>query len=143
MEANLEKILVGVDDSDDALLAFDYAINLALKDNAELIVVSVLEKDEMNVFQALDRDYIHGEREMLEQHILDFQQQAKDRGIQSVRAVVAEGDPGEAIVKEVIPAVEPDLLVIGARAKQGVTRYFGSQAAYMAKYAPVSVTVVR
>lgn len=51
MDAQLKRILVGVDDSEDALMAFDYAINLALKDNAELVIVSVLENDEMNVFK--------------------------------------------------------------------------------------------
>jgi len=140
MDAQLKRILVSVDDSEDALMAFDYAINLALKDNAELVIVSVLENDEMNVFQALDKDYVHGERATLEKHILDFKQQAQAKGVKTVKAIVAEGDPGETIVREVIPAVQPDLLVIGARAKQGI---FGSQAAYMAKNAPISVTVVR
>ncbi|XIF20049.1 MAG: universal stress protein [Acetilactobacillus jinshanensis] len=50
---------------------------------------------------------------------------------------------GEAIVKDVIPHVEPDLLVIGSQAKKGLARHFGSQAAYMAKYAPISVMVIR
>ena len=42
-----------------------------------------------------------------------------------------------------IPAVKPDLLIVGARSKQGIAKHFGSQAAYMAKYAPISVLVVR
>lgn len=46
-------------------------------------------------------------------------------------------------MKNVIPHVEPDLLVIGSIAKKGVSRHFGSQAAYMAKYAKISVMVVR
>ena len=62
MAFDVKRILVGVDDSKDALLALDYAINLAKDANRELVIVSVLENDEMNVFQALDKDYIHGER---------------------------------------------------------------------------------
>ena len=57
--------------------------------------------------------------------------------------MIAEGDAGETIIKKVIPQVNPDLLVIGALAKEGLEKYFGSQAAYMAKYAPISVLVVR
>lgn len=143
MAFDVKRILVGVDDSDDAILALDYAINLATSANSELVIVSVLESDEMNVFQALDKDYIHGEREELEQHILKYQKKAQDAGVQSVRCVVTEGDPGETIVGEVIPAIKPDLLVVGAEAKSGISRRFGSQAAYMAKYAPITVTVVR
>ncbi|KRN94198.1 universal stress protein [Pediococcus stilesii] len=143
MAFDVKRILVGVDDSDDAILALDYAINLATSANSELVIVSVLESDEMNVFQALDKDYIHGEREELEQHILKYQKKAQDAGVQNVRCVVTEGDPGETIVGEVIPAIKPDLLVVGAEAKSGISRRFGSQAAYMAKYAPITVTVVR
>jgi nucleotide-binding universal stress UspA family protein len=34
-------------------------------------------------------------------------------------------------------------LIIGSIAKKGIARHFGSQAAYMAKYAPISVLVIR
>lgn len=143
MATTFKRILVGVDDSADALLAFDYAIHQAKRDNAELIIVSVLEHDDMNVYQALDSDYVHGERDELRDHVKDYQKQAQDAGVTDVKMVIAEGEPGETIVRDVIPHIEPDLLVIGSIAKKGVKRYFGSQAAYMAKYAPVSVMVVR
>ncbi|WP_203642073.1 universal stress protein [Levilactobacillus andaensis] len=143
MAKTFKRILVGVDDSADALLAFDYAIHQAKRDTAELIIVSVLEHDDMNVYQALDSDYVHGERDELKEHVQRYQQQAEAAGVADVRMVIAEGEPGETIVKSVIPHVQPDLLVIGSIAKKGVSRYFGSQAAYMAKHAPISVMVVR
>ena len=143
MAKTFERILVGVDDSPDALLAFNYATHQAKRDDAELIIVSVLENDDMNVYQALDSDYIHGEHRELEEHVATYQQRAFDAGVARVRMVVAEGDPGETIVKDVIPAVDPDLLIVGSLAKKGVSRHFGSQAAYMAKYSPVSVLVIR
>ncbi|MFT9098883.1 universal stress protein, partial [Liquorilactobacillus sp.] len=59
-EKKINRILVGVDDSADALLAFDYAITRAKEDDAELIIASVLESDELSVFQAMDKDFIHG-----------------------------------------------------------------------------------
>lgn len=139
MTFDVKRILVGVDDSEDAVLGFDYAINLAKKSGSELVIVSVLESDEMNVFQALDKDFIHGERANLNK----YQKKAQDVGVQNVKCVVTEGDPGETIVEEVILAVQPDLLVVGAESKKGLARHFGSQAAYMAKYAPITVTVVR
>ena len=74
---------------------------------------------------------------------MEYQKQAQDAGIQNVKAIVAQGEPGETIVKEVIPHVDPDVLIIGSLAKQGVAKRFGSQAAYMAKYATVPVLVIR
>jgi len=143
MATKFDRILVGVDDSADALLAFEYALHQAKRDEAELFIVSVLENDDMNVYEALNKDFVHGERRELETHIKKYLKQAQDAGIQSVHALVAEGEPGETIVKDVIPHVKPDLLIVGSEAKQGVSRHFGSQAAYMAKYSPISVLVIR
>lgn len=140
---NMRRVLVGVDDSTDALLAFEYAIKRAVKDDLELVIVSVLENDALNVYQALNKDYIHGQYNELEKHVLEYQEQARTEGVKRVRAVIAEGEPGEVIIKEVIPKVQPDLLIIGSKSKEGIAKYFGSQAAYMAKYAPVPVLVVR
>ncbi|WP_261809709.1 universal stress protein [Levilactobacillus humaensis] len=143
MTTIFKRILVGVDDSEDALLAFRYAIQQAKRDDAELVIVSVLEADKMNIYEALDKDYIHGEFDELEEHVREYQKAAESAGVVDVRMMVAEGEPGETIVKDVIPDVKPDLLIIGSLAKKGVSRHFGSQAAYMAKYAPISVMVVR
>lgn len=136
-------ILVGVDDSPDAQLAFRYAMNRAKADDATLTITSILESEEMNVYQALSKDFVHGKREELEKHILNYRDLALRFGIKKVDAIIAEGDPGETIIKQIIPEVKPDLLVIGSLAKTGFRKRFGSQAAYMAKYSPISVLVIR
>ncbi|KRK81357.1 universal stress family protein [Latilactobacillus curvatus JCM 1096 = DSM 20019] len=102
-----------------------------------------MENDEMNVYQALNKDFIHGQYEDLENHLREYQDQAYVRGVNHVRTVIAEGEPGEAIIEDVIPKVKPDLLIVGSKSQKGVAKYFGSQAAYMAKYAPIPVLVVR
>ncbi|MBU7555372.1 universal stress protein [Pediococcus ethanolidurans] len=143
MMNEFKHILVGVDDSEDAILAFKYAIHLANQNNSELIIVSVLETGDMNVYEALNKDFVHGKRDDLEKHVQTYKQQAIDAGVKKATVLVAEGEPGETIVKDVIPHVKPDLLVIGSKAKKGLSRHLGSQAAYMAKYASIIVTVVR
>lgn len=142
-EPKFSRLLVGTDDSRDAQLAFNYAIDHALKNDAELFIVSVLESDEMNIYQALDDDYIHGEKSELENHLLTYKEPAKKAGVKRIQTVIAEGDPGKTIVSEVIPQMNPDLLIIGSFDKTGISKRFGSQAAYMAKYAPVPVLVMR
>lgn len=136
-------ILVGVDDSADAQLAFRYAMHRAKTDKIKMTIVSILEKEDMNVYQALSKDYIHGQREDLEKHIQTYRKAALDYGVEEVDAIVAEGVPGETIVKDIIPHTNADLLIIGSEDKRGIARHFGSQAAYMAKYATISVLVVR
>ncbi|WP_300560049.1 universal stress protein, partial [Companilactobacillus sp.] len=109
-----KRILVGVDDSEDSLLALKYAIHTAKEDDSELIIASILEDNTMNVYEALSKDYIHGERKDLEKHVLQYKKLAEDAGVNNVSAVVDEGAPGETIIKSVIPAFNPDLLVIGS-----------------------------
>ena len=60
---DLKKILVGVDNSDDAQKAFKCAIKLAQATKAQLLIVTVLEKHDMNVYEVLDDDFIHGKRD--------------------------------------------------------------------------------
>lgn len=140
---NIKRILVGVDDSEDAQLAFRVAMKRAIELNAALYITSILEKDEMNVYQILNADYLREQIDKLNQHIEGYKKVAIEAGVKKVYTITGQGDAGETIVKEIIPQVNPDLLIIGALAKEGIGKYFGSQAAYMAKYAPVSVLVVR
>jgi len=118
-------------------------MNRAKFDDAELVICSVLESDNMNIYQALSKDYVHGQRSDLQKHLQQYQNLAERFGITKVKFVIGEGDPGETIVKKIIPEVQPDLLVIGSLSQSGVRKYFGSQAAYMAKYSPISVMIVR
>ena len=140
---NFNKILVGVDDSADALKDFDYAINFAKQNSAELDIISVLEEHDINVYESLDKDFIHGKYRDLAEHLTKYQRQAQKAGVSQVKTLTAKGNPGETIVKQIIPQLQPDLLIIGSLAKKGLARHLGSQAAYMAKYAPISVWVIR
>lgn len=138
-----ERILVGVDDSADAQKAFQYALRRCLKEKATLIITSIFESDEMNVYQALSTEYIHEERHELENHVKRYRQMALKAGIKHVEEIVAEGDSGETIVKKVIPTAKADVLIIGSLAKRGFSKYFGSPVSYIASHSPISVIVVR
>lgn len=78
---NIKKILVGVDDSEDAQLAFRVAMRRAIELDATLVITSILEKDEMNIYQAMSRDYIHGERAELEKHMEGYKKIALEAGV--------------------------------------------------------------
>ena len=81
------KILVGVDDSPDAQLAFRFAMNRAKQDNAELDIVSILEQDDINIYQALNKDYILDKRDELEKHLQGYRKIAEEFGIRKVETL--------------------------------------------------------
>lgn len=138
-----ERILVGVDDSSDAQKAFKYALKRCIKEKATLIITTIFESDEMNVYQALSLDYIHQERYELESDVKKYRQIALKAGVKHVEEIIAEGDSGETIVKKIIPTVKPDVLIIGSLSKRGFAKYFGSPVSYIASHSPISVIVVR
>ncbi|GKT03547.1 universal stress protein [Furfurilactobacillus sp. WILCCON 0119] len=138
-----KRILVGVDDSPDAQLAYQYAVKQAKEDKSELVIVSILEEQDVNVFAALSKEMLDQQRDAIQKRLDDYRETAENSGVKVVKTLIAEGDPGDTIVKQVIPQVDPDLVIVGSLSRQGVAKYFGSQAAYVAKYSPVSVLVVR
>lgn len=140
---NIKRILVGVDASDDAQLAFRVAIHRAKELDATLVIVNIIEDDDINVYEKLDDDYMRNARDLHGRNLDQYKKLAEEAGVKNVKIVSAEGNPGKAIVRRVIPAVQPDLVIVGSIGKRGVRKYFGSQAAYVAKYSPVSVLVVR
>lgn len=141
-----KKILVGVDDAPDARAAFSYAVDKAKRDGSELGIVSILETSDINIYQALSKDYIHGTRDQLEKRISEYVQVAIDYGVSQdkITAIVDEGQkPAERIVNHVLPEYHADLLVVGSVGKVDSKKLFGSQASYMAKNAGISVTIIR
>ncbi|WP_137597252.1 universal stress protein [Paucilactobacillus kaifaensis] len=140
------KILVGVDDAADARAAFSYAVDKAKRDGSQLGIVSVLETADINIYQALSKDFIHGTRDQLERRLGEYVQAAIDYGVakDKITAIVDEGQkPAERIVNHVLPEFHADLLVVGSIGKVDSKKLFGSQAAYMAKNAGISVTIIR
>ena len=142
-EDNFQRILVGVDQSADAQKAFHFAIRRAQQTHAQLLIVSVFEKQTMNVYEALNDDYVRNKREDVEKDLQQYIATAQAAGVQDVRGIISEGNQGEKIVEDIIPQYQPDLLIIGSLDKKGPQRFFGSQAAYMAKRDPISVLVIR
>ncbi|MBM6941365.1 universal stress protein [Limosilactobacillus coleohominis] len=141
-----KKILVGVDDAPDARAAFSYAVDKAKRDNAELGIVSVYETNEVNVYQALNKDYVHSSREELKKRINEYVEAAIDYGEdpKKITAIIDEGDrPSERICHHVIPEFHPDLLIVGSIGKPGNRHTVGSQASYMVKHSGTSVFVIR
>jgi hypothetical protein len=105
------KILVGVDDAPDARAAFDYAVDKAKRDGSEIGIVSILESNAINVYQALDKDYIHSTHDQLNERINEYVQAAIDYGVdpKKITAIVDEGSkPAERIVNHVLPQYAAD-----------------------------------
>ncbi|MRB67668.1 universal stress protein, partial [Bacillus thuringiensis] len=64
-------------------------------------------------------------------------------GIDKVSVIVSEGNPGELIINKLIPLNKPDLLIIGSKSTSKLKSFFSTQPPYIARYAPISVMIIR
>ena len=106
-----KKILVGVDDAPDARAAFSYAVDKAKRDGSELGIVSILETGNINVYQILDKDYVHSTEDELRKRVNEYVQAAIDYGVdpKKITGIVDRGErPAERICNHVIPAFQPE-----------------------------------
>jgi len=136
-------ILVGVDESDNAQKAFRYAVKKASNEQTKLTIATVIESDEINVYQALDNDHLKAARKQHEENLLKYQQYALNQGVPGTELFVDEGAPAERIINHILPQTNCDLLIIGSHAKHGMKDYFGTSASYMAKNSPISIMIIR
>ena len=126
-----KNILVGVDESEGAQKAFQYAVKQASKTGAALLIASILEIEELNVYEALDPEY--SGRNKVNCHLIwkSSKQYAENSGVKNIQLYSGEGDPAEEITKTILPATSADILIIGSRSMHGIKGYFSSHATYM------------
>jgi nucleotide-binding universal stress UspA family protein len=128
----IKKILLPTDGSDHAAKAFDYAADFALKYNAEIHFIHVLQ--ELKVPEGLD-EFIQTERiqdiprqrivlqKMGDAIIQSLEGKAKERSLEHVKSAVLLGDPAEKII-EYATDKGIDLIVMGSRGLGAVKMLF-------------------
>ncbi|MDR2660501.1 MAG: universal stress protein [Lactobacillaceae bacterium] len=139
-----KKVLVAVDESEQGQFALENAIHQSLEDESSLIIVSIFEPNKLSTIDLLDNKTVKELQQKIEENLELWAEKAKKAGVKNVKTIYSEGNPGEVIVKDVIPQTGANLVVVGAHSKAGLSQhYFGSQASYIANRASISVLVVR
>lgn len=141
------RIMVAVDDDDfvSSRRAFDYACTVAKIYGVPLGVAMVLETGDLNVFESLSPDILAKRRQEITHDLNTYCSKATDFGVVDVQPFLSEGSPGHEIAEKIVPLFKPDLLVVGSETKPDHRRRktIGTQAAFMVRYAPCSVILVR
>lgn len=140
----LEKILVATDFSEGSERAIDYAIGLAEKAKAEVVVVHAFG---ITVLQLPDGAWIPQPEVVA--NLSSVAQQALDSTVAKARAryapvtgVLRDGDPREEI-EAVATSVGADLVVLGTHGRRGVKRWLlGSVSEGVVRASTIPVLVV-
>lgn len=135
-----QRILLAVDQSGSSRAAADEAIRRAAREQAALIVLTVLEPHNLHL-PGGRRQRIDQERDRLTAGALAIVQRARAAGVRATY-LIWEGDPAEAIV-EASRSEAVDAIVLGSRPRTSLRRLIlGSVSSEVSRRATCDVVVV-
>lgn len=141
-----KKILVATDGSKHAGKAVGYAIELAGAFGAELIILSVVEKAQLERLEPYLKESMQEIKEKMKlkakQFVDEAEKKAESRNIK-VTKYVLEGDPAE-LVCDQAEREDVDLIIVGTRGSTGVQRVaVGSHAIRIIRWSKRPVLIAR
>jgi nucleotide-binding universal stress UspA family protein len=149
IKGRFSRILVGIDGSESSLNASEYAIEMAKKDGAQLIALSIKSLPLSSYGLAAPQDEAKLSNEDKEMHgikeVLDkVDQNAKRNNIQIKKEIINSQMSIEAAIVEYAESEDADLIVIGTRGTSDIKNILlGNIASGVVKYAACPVMVVK
>lgn len=144
MVQKYEHILVAVDGSYESELAFEKAVNIALRNNAELVLTHVIDTRALQSVATFDT-YIYDKLEQEAKEVLsDLEKQAREQGITNIKQVIEFGNPKNLLAHDIPEREHIDLIMVGATGLNTFERLLiGSSSEYIMRHAKVDLLVVR
>ena len=149
IKGRFSTILVGIDGSESSIDAADYAIEMAKKDGAQVIALTVnriplssygLATPQEEVKQSKDNEEMQEFKEWLDK----ISQNAKRNSIQLKKEIINSQMSVEAAIVEYAESEGVELIVVGTRGNSGIKNMLlGSIASGVVKYATCPVMVVK
>ncbi|MHA8262738.1 universal stress protein [Lactobacillaceae bacterium Melli_B3] len=137
-----KNILVPVDGSNNAKLAFDKAIKFGPATAIHL--VNVIDTRAFQNISSFDSSMIDEATNNVKKTLDEYLKQAHDVGINNIDYSIEYGAPKFIIAKQMTKRFNPDLIIMGANGLSPLERLMmGSVTDYVSKVAPCDVLVVR
>ncbi|MGL4521566.1 MAG: universal stress protein [Bacilli bacterium] len=139
-----KNVLVAVDGSESAGVAFAKAIQIVQRYEAELHIVHVIEMNEVMLLSGTQDQVLEIQRENGANIIKKYKELAVENSCSKVKTYLEIGRPKVVIADELRKEIGADLIVCGARGMNIVERFLiGSVSEYIAKHAKCDVLVVK
>ena len=129
-----ENILVAIDGSREAELAFEKGVNVALRNKSRLTIAHVIDTRALQSVSTFDAEVYE------ELH----EKKAREAGVGDVVTVVELGNPKTLLATEIPDEQKVDLIMVGATGLNAFERLLvGSSSEYILRHAKVDLLVVR
>lgn len=138
----IRRVLLGTDLGPTSALATDWAFDLAHRNDAALLIVSVIDARELALPGGGFQLRVDQVRERREAAALSLVNRGRRSGV-NVTFLVWTGDPAEALV-EAAASERADIVLVGAHSRGALGRLLiGSVSEHVARHAPCPVLIVR
>lgn len=138
------RILVPVDGSDEARLAYNKAIEVAKRHKARIFLAHIIDTRSLQTPTGFEGDFTDEIQKQTEALFNDYIAYANENEFFNIETIIEYGSPKMFISKELPHLHNIDLIMIGATGLNAVERLFiGSVSEYVIRNASCDVMVVR
>ena len=139
-------ILIGIDGSDEARVAFEQAVKIAKDENATLHIAHVIDAHSLTTIdQYVPYNVSIADATKYGETLLDeYVEKAKEAGLENVKKVLETGSPKRDIAGKIAEENNIDLIVAGATGLNAIERLLiGSVSENIVRRATCDVLIVR
>lgn len=143
-------IMVAIDGSKTAELAYKKAVNIALRNNGKLFLAHIVDTRALNQFYPTadsprsTTEFVKAQSEAAENTLNRFSEWANNKGLNNIEIILKRGSPRTELSDVLPEEYNIDLLVLGATGLSAIERAFvGSVSQYVVRNAPCDVLIVR
>lgn len=138
------KILVPVDGSNEARLAFEKAIEVAKRNRAQVLIAHIIDTRVLQTPTGFEGNFNEEIQRQTENLFQEYRQYAQEHDFNDIDFVLEYGSPKVYISKNIPKDYQIDLIMMGATGLNAVERLFiGSVSEYVIRNATCDVLVVR
>lgn len=146
MNQEYQRILVGVDGSEQGLEAFRKAVEVARRNKGTVYVVSVVDQKVYNLmgYAPLNENIIDIETNKAKELIEECKEYGASVGYTEIEGILAYGSAKDALAHQLPEKYQIDLIMVGQSGLNAVERFMlGSVSGYVIRQAPCDVLIVR
>jgi len=144
MTQRYENIMVAVDGSKEADLAFIKGVQSALRNQAKLTIAHVIDTRALQSISTFDAE-VYEELQVEAQELMaEYEKRARDAGLKDIQVVIEMGNPKTLLAKTIPEQEHVDLILVGATGLNAFERLLvGSSSEYILRHTSVDLLVVR